>query len=163
MDGKNPQYDKADEESKSAFQKKLEEAMKAKGIEVKEDTNNESKPKKNPTERFIINTIALMITVPWLALTFIGIMAYGAFAWGYVLYKFWQWFLLPVFPTLPHISISQAVGLMIVVQLFDKNIPQVLNGELVNSDGKNIYDVISPIISFVFGWFVWYFFLPLGF
>ncbi len=48
------------------------------------------------------------------------IVLYGAFSWGLVLYKCWYWFILPVFTTLPHITYTQAVGLMLVIGLFDR-------------------------------------------
>lgn len=147
---------KAENEIKSEFRKKLEAKMNELDIKPPE----EPKSKKH---KAIISVIAFIISAPWIALTFIGALAYGAFSWGFVLYKFWQWFLLPVFPTLLHISISQGVGLMIVVELFDKNLPQILNEDLVNINKKYIYDFIAPIIAFIFGWFVWYFLLPLGF
>jgi len=144
-----------EEKIKSEIKNKLLEEMKAKGVKIP--------PERTPTENFIIKSITLIIAAPLTALIFLGALAWGAFAWGFVLYKFWQWFLLPVFPTLPHISISQAVGLMIVVQLFDKNIPQVFDDEFLNTDKKNYFDIISPIIAFVFGWIVWFFLIPLGF
>lgn len=43
---------------------------------------------------------------------------YSSFAWGTVMYHFWYWFLLPVFPTLPLISFWQAVGLSLFADLF---------------------------------------------
>ena len=46
---------------------------------------------------------------------------YSPLAWGLVLYKFWYWFLLPVFPVLPAISYLAAVGLFIFIGLFDRN------------------------------------------
>lgn len=154
MDGKNPHYDKSDEKHISEFKKKLEDNM---------DDSKIMPPKRTPTENFFIKSITYIIAAPLTVLIFFGALAWGAFAWGFVLYKFWQWFVLPVFTTLPHISISQAVGLMMVVQLFDKNIPQVFDDEFLNSDKKNVFDIISPVIAFVFGWIVWFFLIPMGF
>lgn len=48
----------------------------------------------------------------------IFVILYGSFVWGFVMYKFWYWFILPVFPMLPHISFWQAVGLMFFIGLF---------------------------------------------
>ena len=48
----------------------------------------------------------------------IGLIVYGSFSWGYVLYKSWYWFLIPVFPQIPHITFYQAVGLMLFIGLF---------------------------------------------
>jgi len=45
------------------------------------------------------------------------LMVYGFFSWGYVAFKFWYWFLLPVFPILPHIGFYQMVGLMVFITI----------------------------------------------
>lgn len=158
MDGKNQHYDKSDEESKSAFQKKIEQAMKAKGIEVPEE---KPKPPKSKAHKAIIGTIAFMITAPWVTLIFIGALAYAAFAWGVVLTVFWKWFILPVFPTLPTITLAQAIGLMMVVNLFDKNVPQVLPVELEDTEKKNVFDIVNPWVVLLVGWIVWFFLMPL--
>lgn len=34
-----------------------------------------------------------------LALVFVGAFIYDVFSWGFVFYKFWYWFVLPVFNT----------------------------------------------------------------
>lgn len=52
-----------------------------------------------------------------------GLIVYTMLSWGYVLYKFWEWFVLPVFHTLPSITMYQAVGLMFVVNLFKSHVP----------------------------------------
>ena len=39
------------------------------------------------------------------------LIAYGAFAYGVVMYNFWYWFITPVFSSAPIISVSQAIGL----------------------------------------------------
>jgi hypothetical protein len=153
MDGKNMHYDKSDEEIKSEFQKKLEEKMKERGIPPL--------PPKSKAHKAIIGTIAFMITAPWVTLVFVGALAYAAFAWGVVLNLFWKWFLLPVFPTLPTITLGQAIGLMMVVSLFDKNMPQVLPVELEDTDRKNILDLISPWIVLLVGIIVKFFLMPL--
>lgn len=38
---------------------------------------------------------------------------YGTLAYGFVLYKFWYWFILPIFITLPHINYFQSVGIFL--------------------------------------------------
>lgn len=46
------------------------------------------------------------------------LLIYSAFAWGFVLYKLYGWFLMPVFTTLPVITFTQAVGIMLFLRLF---------------------------------------------
>lgn len=51
-----------------------------------------------------------------------GLAIYSSVSWGFVLMKFWVWFVLPVFPLLPVLPFWQAVGLMFVFGLFGKNV-----------------------------------------
>jgi hypothetical protein len=62
-----------------------------------------------------METLLVIIGVIVLLLFF---LVYGAISWGFVTYKFWYWFILPVFPTLPEIEFWQAVGLMFFISLF---------------------------------------------
>jgi hypothetical protein len=43
------------------------------------------------------------------------LMLVSFFSWGLVAYKFWYWFMLPVFPALPSITLIQAIGLLFFV------------------------------------------------
>lgn len=47
-----------------------------------------------------------------------GIILYSTLSWGYVCFKFWYWFILPVFTELPHCTFWQCVGLMFFISLF---------------------------------------------
>src|SRR6478736_6628694 len=94
-------------------------------------------------------------------LTIIAIVAiiaffvlYSAFAWGYVLFKFWYWFLLPVFPNVPHIYFLQAVGLMFVIGLFKNQVQQQgVKKELRDDSGlsSTTQVFINPIITLLCG------------
>lgn len=39
------------------------------------------------------------------------LILYFGFSWGFIVYKYWHWFLLEVFPELPKITFLAAVGL----------------------------------------------------
>lgn len=41
-----------------------------------------------------------------------------AISWGFVCFKFWVWFILPIFPMLPILTFLQCVGLMFFISLF---------------------------------------------
>jgi hypothetical protein len=60
---------------------------------------------------------ALFLLVGAMGLMVVGLI-YGAFAYGFVVYKMWYWFLTPVFTTLPHISLYQAIGIGLFIGLF---------------------------------------------
>lgn len=47
-----------------------------------------------------------------------GALLYSSFAWGFVFFKLFSWFVLPVFSTLPAVTFHQSVGLMFFVGLF---------------------------------------------
>lgn len=81
-------------------------------------------------------------------------VAYVGFSWGFVAWKFWYWFLLPVFPALPAITFIQAVGIMFFISLF-KTVPaQVLKDDYVNKEITTATSILSPWIAFVAGWFI---------
>lgn len=54
-------------------------------------------------------------------LSFIGLMIYSLFSWGFVTHSFYNWFILPIFPTLPQISIIQMIGIMFFVLVLMRN------------------------------------------
>lgn len=77
---------------------------------------------------------------------------YGAFSWGLILFKFWYWFLLPVFTTLPEIDYWQAVGLILFIGLFKNH--QVNNTK--EEDDKNTVglSLLTPWIVLTMGFFI---------
>lgn len=46
------------------------------------------------------------------------IILYGFFSYGVLTYLMWYWFLIPVFPMVPAITLIQAIGLNFVIGLF---------------------------------------------
>jgi hypothetical protein len=79
---------------------------------------------------------------------------YGAFAWGFVCYKFWYWFLLPVFTTLPEVNLVQCVGLMLFIGLFQHATPQIIKKEYKDETTQNILAVVAPPVVLLVGWIV---------
>jgi hypothetical protein len=63
---------------------------------------------------------ALFMLVGAMGLMFIALI-YGAFAYGFVVYKMYYWFLLPVFINLPHISVYEGIGIGLFIGLFRSN------------------------------------------
>lgn len=79
---------------------------------------------------------------------------YGAFAWGWVTYKFWIWFVLPVFTNLPELTVIQCVGLMMFISLFKGTPAQMIKNEYVNETLSNVLPIIAPILILFVGWLV---------
>lgn len=79
-------------------------------------------------------------------LLFAGILIYSSFSWGFVLFKFWHWFMMPVFFTLPSISLYQAVGILLFISIFKNKVPQIpIKDEFIDSKKKTNNIVIQAI------------------
>lgn len=77
---------------------------------------------------------------------------YQMFTWGFVIYKFWVWFAMPVFVDLQHINIYQAMGLGVFINVFHfYSEPLVLKEEYIDRKTKNITVIISPWIVLLMG------------
>lgn len=72
------------------------------------------------------NFFAVIGALCLIPLTFI----YSSIAWGFVMFKFYYWFILPVFTGLPMITFTMAIGLSLFIDLFK-------NHELNNSKNNN--------------------------
>lgn len=76
---------------------------------------------------------------------------YDAFAWGFVTYKFWYWFILPVFPDLPHVTFWQAVGIALFIGLFKNASQPTVKKEY--RDESSVHVMWSaPWIVLLIGW-----------
>ncbi len=102
--------------------------------------------------------MATLITVLIALLVFVvvvgGLFIYDTLVWGLVLYKFWGWFVLPVFVTLPALTFVQALGLMFVVGLFKSNFAgENLKDEYKKSKYGQVWGVLlMPWMALLFGW-----------
>jgi len=108
----------------------------------------------------ILNSILLGL-FGLLAIIFavIGFILYNMFSWGFVLYKFWYWFILPIFNNLPEISYLESVGIFLFIALFKVGNYQKMKDEFIDYTTMNIVNVISPWITILFGYCIYYFVL----
>lgn len=90
---------------------------------------------------------AIIIFVVIIGLAFV----YGTLAWGLVLFKFWGWFVLPVFTDLPEITFVQALGLMFVVGLFKTGMIQSVKKEYRDTNAEYAL-LVTPWLSLFLGW-----------
>lgn len=92
----------------------------------------------------------------------IGIL-YNSLSWGVVLWCFWDWFLLPVFPTLPPLTFWHAVGLMFVIDLFKNQVfppSPTFKPEFITDDGKKNQTIalyVAPWIVLLIGYLMYLF------
>ncbi len=82
---------------------------------------------------------------------------YSSLSWGLLCWKFWYWFLLPVFTTLPNIMYLEAVGLMMFISLFkNHNAQPVIKDELakIKNNVAMVTNFVIPWLMLFMGWFV---------
>lgn len=91
--------------------------------------------------------------IEFIGIIILGII-YSAISWGLVLYKFWYWFILPVFTTLPTIGFMEAVGLMMFFNLLKQQNQQVINKLFRDDSTQFKLTVIAPWLMLFVGWFV---------
>lgn len=96
----------------------------------------------------ILGIVFLFIIVVALAI------AYGTLSWGFVMYKFWYWFLLPVFPSLPQINFVQAMGLALFISLFHTLQNQVIKKEYKDETAESILVLLAPWVTLLLGMIV---------
>ena len=103
----------------------------------------------------MIGSIIAGLIVVIIFLVVVGaIFVYDTLCWGLVLFKFWGWFVLPVFVALPVLTFVQALGLMFVIGLFKSN----FNGENIkdeykkNKYGSSLAILLMPWVALFFGW-----------
>lgn len=78
-------------------------------------------------------------------------IVYSSLSWGFVFYKFYSWFVLSVFTTLPEINFWAAVGLMFFVGLFHGN--HIAPKETDNSSAIGTL-FFGPWITLAIGWLI---------
>jgi hypothetical protein len=84
-----------------------------------------------------------------LSLIVLGIF-YGALTWGLICWKFWYWFLLPVFPALPHVAFIECVGLMMFITLFRNHTAQ----QIIEDDYTTTSYNTVVFINFLMPWVI---------
>jgi len=79
-------------------------------------------------------------------------------AWGWVLFKFWGWFVLPVFVTLPALTFVQALGLMFVIGLFKNHKMVSIKAKYKDTSNWWVYWAM-PWFTLLFGWLAYALFI----
>lgn len=100
------------------------------------------------------NIFTALIAIIVLCCITIGTLLYSSFAWGFVLYKFYTWFVLPVFTSFPVINVWEAIGLMLVISLFKSNTTSLIKDEYRDTKTENWGTFITPWLLLLIGWVV---------
>lgn len=91
-------------------------------------------------------------------LIFVAVIVYSSFSWGFVLFKFWYWFLIPVFSTAPQIDYWQGVGLMFLIGLFKSHKAKVdIKDEFIKEEERlnvRVANFLSPWIVLLIGFII---------
>ncbi len=100
--------------------------------------------------------IVLLVIIAVIA----GAVIYSSMSWGYVLVKFWTWFLMPVFPQIHQILFWQAVGLMFIIGLFhNADIENSIKSEYTSEHSGIIKLIMGPWITLICGWIMYSMFI----
>ena len=96
---------------------------------------------------------ALIIVVGALGL-FVATLAIGTILRGFVINKFWIWFVLPVFDSAPALDIGHAIGISMVVSILTyQHVPQ-LKDQKYDSTGAIAFGLSYPLTALLMGWVV---------
>ena len=86
-------------------------------------------------------------------LAFLAMCAITAIAFligGFMILKFWEWFIIPVFTFAPVINIGQAIGLSLFLSLFKSSV----SIKRQYRDDESYTQLAQAIFVFVLGWII---------
>lgn len=49
------------------------------------------------------------------------LIIYAIYSYGILVYYFYYWFIIPIFTTLPHLTVLQSIGISLFISLFGHN------------------------------------------
>jgi hypothetical protein len=80
------------------------------------------------------------------------VIAYSTFTWALVVYKYYYWFVLPLFTDLPAIDYKQAIMLVFILSLFKTHSTVSIKKEYKDETDAWVYLILLPWISLFMGW-----------
>lgn len=94
-----------------------------------------------------------------LAVLFSLVIVLGYIVSGLVLSILWGWFVVPIFPLVPEISIAEAIGITLIVHLFMRSLATKADtdeeSETSTKLGKMLArSFVAPFITLFIGWIV---------
>lgn len=113
-------------------------------------------PENNNDKSFIQTITESIISIIGFVLGFVGSAIYLALAWGFVLFKFWEWFVITSFENVQPLSYKHAFGLVMIITLFKTFELNLTKTEITaNDETKPIIvhkNVDDPITTFIIPW-----------
>ena len=80
----------------------------------------------------------------------------GILVSGFMLFKLWAWFVVPVFESLPQMTFSQSVGLALFLSIMFARNPQTKDDEdFSDLIGKFLAGLLISVFLFGFSWIVY--------
>jgi len=98
--------------------------------------------------------IGIIIAAIVFGAVFSVLLVYNALSWGFVTFKFWTWFVLPVFVTLPALTFLQAVGLWVFITLFQNQTMPTVKKEYRDETANTIMPIVAPWLVFAIGFLI---------
>lgn len=84
---------------------------------------------------------------------------YNIFSWGFVFYKFYNWFILPVFTNLPQITFISAVGISIFTSMLNRNNQIKIDKTEEIEYTKAFLSIALPFLVLGLGWLTYVIFI----
>jgi hypothetical protein len=79
-------------------------------------------------------------------------LTYSTFIWGFITFKFYNWFFIEKFDDMPIVTINFFIGLSLFIQaLFPKQLITKPKDEYLDIDFEVLHHYITPWIIFLFG------------
>ena len=76
--------------------------------------------------------------------------------WGWCTLKFWDWFILPIFPSMPILLFNQAVGVSLFMILFNRTIYPDLKEEYYKETKgtRQLISTVAPYFVLGMAWII---------
>ena len=106
--------------------------------------------------------ITIIVAIFGIAVVTALALCYAALSWGFVMYKFWGWFIPMAFPTIaiPHLLYYQAIALVVFLDVVKATSTQKIKEEYTDKTAGAIIAIIAPWIVLGVGYFVYAFIIP---
>lgn len=98
--------------------------------------------------------MAILATIILTVIFVGGLLAYSALSWGYVVSVFYGWFILPLYPDLPHFSILQFISISLFIRAFNPSAGSTLKEEYQDKSKIWFSLILAPWLTLFFGWVI---------
>ena len=101
-----------------------------------------------------------LLTIPIVVVIIAAITIYASFCYGLVLSNFYEWFMLPIFPNLVKISVTQFIGISFFANILIRHHSQNIKQEYLEDISTRVIGfLLSPWLVLLIGYLFKAFFL----